>query len=50
MLQEDGAEPDARMSVTEHLSEALASAESPTTKYHLREAYQKILVPTDYRE
>jgi|GEM_PF-3090896 len=30
-------------SLQRHLAEALENAESETTKYHLREAYQKVV-------
>lgn len=36
-----------RTTVSEHLSTALETAEDENTKYHLREAYQKIILLTD---
>ncbi|WP_167880017.1 hypothetical protein [Halorhabdus rudnickae] len=36
-----------RTTVSEHLSTALETAEDENTKYHLREAYQKIIFLAD---
>ncbi|WP_169051895.1 hypothetical protein [Halorhabdus amylolytica] len=36
-----------RTTVSEHLSTALETAEDENTKYHLREAYQKLIFLTD---
>jgi len=36
-----------RTTVSEHLSTALETAENDDTKYHLREAYQKLIFLTD---
>jgi len=36
-----------RTTVNEHLSTALETAENENTKYHLREAYQKLIFLTD---
>jgi len=41
--QDDGE----RTTVNEHLSTALETAENEHTKYHVREAYQKLLVLTE---
>jgi hypothetical protein len=40
-------EPSGRVDVSaleEHLSEALECADRESTKYHLREAYQKVVI------
>ena len=44
MAATDSTEPVNVSSLQDHLSKALDCAESESTKYHLREAYQKVVI------